>query len=106
MASPNFVIRLPVADREALNMVAKIYGAKSSGGFVVEMIHAFCSGDPRSAHEFNRRLMQKAGEQLQLQFVQKMESELNEVKAAVKGHAAPRRAKLGQKGGRRAKRTK
>lgn len=106
MSSPNFVFRLPPADRKSLDLVAKIYGSKSSGSFLTEMVRAFCSGDPRLAAAFNTRLMQKAGEQLQLQFVNKMENELKEVKASVMAQTVPAAAKQREKGGRRAKQPK
>lgn len=67
MPSPIFTLRLPQKDREALDHMAKVYGAPSSGGFVAEMIGVMCSGDVERVKSFVSRLIQKSGEQLTLQ---------------------------------------
>lgn len=66
MPSPVFAIRLPRQDRESLNLMAKVYGAPSSGGFVVEMVRVMCSGDVQAVNAFVARLIQRHGEQLTL----------------------------------------
>lgn len=66
MPSPVFCVRLPRKDREALDQMAKVCGAPSSGGFVAEMVRVMCSGDVDTVKSFVARLIQRHGEQLTL----------------------------------------
>jgi hypothetical protein len=99
MPSPIFSFRMPAKDRAALNEMAKLYGAPSSGAFVAEMVGVMCSGDVERVKAFVGRLIARAGEQLALRF----NTMLDEAKPEPKPVKA---LKVRKKGGRRAKRTK
>jgi hypothetical protein len=68
MATPLFTFRMPRKDREALDIMAKIYGAPSSGAFCAEMVGVMCSGDTERVKAFVGRLIARAGEQMALEF--------------------------------------
>jgi hypothetical protein len=102
MPSPIFTFRMPQKDREALNSMAKIYGAPSSGAFVAEMVGVMCSGDSERVKAFVGRLIARAGEQMALQFGRQIDEVMGSKPAPKPVKALP----LPRKGGRRAKRSK
>jgi len=87
---PTFTIRLPDSDRANLEEMARVFGAKSAGGFVAEMIGALCSGDQERCSAFVGKLMTAMGEQLTLDLKERVKREV---------------AKAKKKGGRRARKT-
>lgn len=89
MPSPVFTLRLPQKDREALDLMAKVYGAPSSGGFIAEMVGVMCSGDVERVKAFVARIIQKTGEQLTLKLNAALDESVNvsnvgDVKRAIK----------------------
>jgi hypothetical protein len=64
MPTPIFGVRLPVKDRETLELVARVYGAKNASEFAREVLSVMCSGDVERIRNFNRRLIMAGGEQL------------------------------------------
>ncbi len=100
MPSPVFTFRMPAKDRAALDEMAKVYGAPSSGAFVAEMVGVMCSGDTERVKAFVGRLIARAGEQLALKF----NAMLDDTKPAPKPvRALPAPRKEGKKRGRRRK---
>ena len=65
--SPKFTFRMPQKDREALEEMAKLYGA-TAGGFLADMVSAMCSAEPQRIKAFMGRLVSMTGEQLTMKF--------------------------------------
>jgi hypothetical protein len=89
MPTPNFNLRLPLADRAALDKTAERYGAPP-GEFLRDLIGAFCAGDADRTAAFHSRL--NASEMREL-------LSLRESIVSERGGAKPR-VRIGRKKGR------
>lgn len=67
--------RITKGDKDTVKELAKLYGSRSPGEFISEMVSSMISGDPKKAGVFLHRLTQKMGEQLTLDLQAKLEAQ-------------------------------
>ena len=105
MPTPTYTFRLKKEQRIALAEVAKINGNPSVGSFLREMIEALCGPKQEEAEKFALRLMERAGQQMQLHLADVEEAKHRIQALSGKDQRSPKKrmaAIRGKTGGRRA----
>lgn len=103
--TPIFAFRLAKPDRERVEEMARLYGSPNASVFAREMVTAICSGDQARVYAFQLRLSEKLTGQLQLEFQQKRDAELKELRQELQQQVAkPRKPAKRGKGAKRDKR--
>jgi uncharacterized protein (DUF1778 family) len=105
MATPPLSFRLKKEQRLALIEVAKINGNPSVSAFLREMIQALCGPKQEEAEKFALRLMERAGQQMQLHLAEVEEAKERIQALSAKDQRSPKKraaAIRGKTGGRRA----